>query len=143
MFSLVCGCYDWATSKEEVRVLVVGPESVGKTTLLEQLKRKHIRNYRGPKIDNLQVTLGMNLGKLPSLEGCDATIWDVGGSMKSLWDRYYSEADAVVFMFDVSADEESLLATRKEFRTYTCIHGSICWRRRRLRNGDATCGLSV
>ena len=46
-------------------------------------------------------TIGMNLGKAV-IQGVDAVFWDVGGSMRGIWDQYYSGADCVLFVVDAS-----------------------------------------
>lgn len=40
--------------------------------------------------------VGMNLAKVDAC-GAKCHIWDVGGKMKQLWERYYADADAVIF----------------------------------------------
>jgi ADP-ribosylation factor related protein 1 len=101
MFTLMSGCLQWLTEKEQLNVLIVGLPNSGKTSVLEQQKRRLVRGYRGPSLDNIQTTMGMNLGKLP-INGMIVTCWDVGGSMPSVWDRYYADADGIVFVVDSS-----------------------------------------
>jgi hypothetical protein len=50
----------------------------------------------------IRPTVGQNLAKLPSLCGCRVKVLDLGGQakMRPLWDRYYHEVDAVVFVAD-------------------------------------------
>lgn len=40
--------------------------------------------------------VGMNLAKV-DLCGISCRIWDVGGKMHDLWERYYDDADAVIY----------------------------------------------
>lgn len=51
----------------------------------------------------IRPTIGMNLGKV---ELCQAKchIYDVGGRLVDLWNRYYSDCDAVVFMWKLGKD---------------------------------------
>ena len=43
--------------------------------------------------------------------------WDVGGqtSLRPMWDKYFSEAHAVVFVVDAASDEERLEEARATF----------------------------
>ena len=49
----------------------------------------------------IRPTIGQNLAKIDAC-GCRLNIYDLGGvpKMRPLWDRYYAEADAVVFVVD-------------------------------------------
>lgn len=49
----------------------------------------------------IRPTIGQNLAKIDAC-GCRLNIWDLGGvpKMRPLWDRYYAEVDAVVFVVD-------------------------------------------
>lgn len=38
MFSLLSGCFEFLLHKEELKILIVGLDKAGKTTLLERLK---------------------------------------------------------------------------------------------------------
>lgn len=49
------------------------------------------------------------------IEGCFVIMWDLGGQvrMRSIWDKYYSDAHGVVFVLDaadVGRFEEAKLA---------------------------------
>ncbi len=58
---------------------------------------------------------GMNLAKL-TWQGHPAVLWDLGGQikMRSLWERYYEEADCVVFLVD-AADLDRLGEAKRAF----------------------------
>ena len=49
----------------------------------------------------IRPTIGQNLAKIDAC-GCRLNIWDLGGvpKMRPLWDRYYAEVDAVIFVVD-------------------------------------------
>ena len=102
-FSLATGIWNWAVAKQELNILVVGLAGSGKTVVMEQLKRKFVKGYRGklgtklfvstcfycfkapflgPNLDAVQTTMGMNLARLP-MGSCSVTWWDVGGSVRS------------------------------------------------------------
>ena len=72
---------NWALAKQEVNILVVGLPGSGKTLIMEQQKRRFVKGYRGPSLDAIQTTMGMNLARLP-MGSCSVTWWDVGGSVR-------------------------------------------------------------
>ena len=84
MFSLISGCVQWALSKDELKILIVGLDYSGKTTLLEQVKRAYMPHYRGAALEGLPPTIGMNLARV-AMQRVDVTFWDVGGSV-SWWE---------------------------------------------------------
>jgi len=51
----------------------------------------------------IRPTIGMNLGKV---ELCQAKchVWDLGGRLVDLWERYYADCDAVVFVWKLGKD---------------------------------------
>ena len=84
-FSLASGCIQWMLSKDELKILIVGLDYSGKTTLLEQIKRAYIPQYRGSALEGLPPTIGMNLARVAT-QRVDVTFWDVGGSVSAaLW----------------------------------------------------------
>lgn len=103
-FSLISGFYHWLTTRDVVKILIIGPTRSGKTTLLEQIRRLLIPNRRPLSFESIAPTIGMNHAKIV-MRNVQVTLWDVGGSMQSIWHEYLSEADAVVFVID-AADTE-------------------------------------
>jgi ADP-ribosylation factor related protein 1 len=112
-FSLMAGFWQMLFTRPSLHVLLIGLDHAGKTTFLEKIKSK-FGNSPGLPPDKIPPTVGMNLAKI-SHKGYTVVIWDLGGQqkMRSIWDRYYDEADCVVFIVD-SADmgrfEEAKLA---------------------------------
>lgn len=108
------GTYKVCTAKTEVHVLILGLDASGKTTLLEQMKAIFKRGVKAIPADRIRPTVGLNIGKMP-VKDCTVTFWDLGGQtrVRSIWDKYYSEAHGLVFVLD-SADvgrfEEARLA---------------------------------
>lgn len=102
MFSFAAGVYELLCSRPEARILLAGPTASGKSVLGELLKRA--AQPKGPHANLATIpspTIGMNVVRA-RLGAADVTVLDVGGTMRSLWPRYLSECDAVVFVFDVS-----------------------------------------
>ena len=102
MFSLLSGLWQYLFSKTEVQVLIIGLDNAGKTTVLERLKNIFLKT---PEIsaELIPPTIGMNLGKM-EISGNKAIFWDLGGqqSLRSIWDHYFQEADAVLFVLDAA-----------------------------------------
>ena len=107
MFSLIFGFYNMMFSKPDVHVLIVGLDHAGKSTLLERVKGSYSRD-KGLPPEKITPTIGMNLAKF-KLKGTQYILWDLGGQLKmrAIWERYYSEANAVVFVVD-AADRSRL-----------------------------------
>ena len=103
MFSLLQGFWQYFFSKPNLHVLIIGLDHAGKTTLLEQIKTR-FGNTPGVPPEKIHPTVGMNLAKI-KFKGSQVILWDLGGQvkMRSMWERYYAEANAVIFVVD-SAD---------------------------------------
>lgn len=54
-------------------------------------------------LSKIRPTIGMNLGKV---ELCQAKchVWDLGGRLAELWQRYYADCDAVIFVWKLGKD---------------------------------------
>jgi GTPase SAR1 family protein len=50
----------------------------------------------------IRPTIGMNLGKNLDICGAKCNVWDLGGRLEDLWERYYHDCDAVVFVWKVT-----------------------------------------
>ena len=79
--------------KKDVRILMVGLDAAGKTTILYQLKM-------GETVKTIP-TIGFNVETL-DYKGLNFTVWDVGGQYKIrvLWKHYYQNTDALIFVVD-------------------------------------------
>jgi len=85
-------------SKKEVRILMVGLDAAGKTTILYKL-------MLGEVVTTVP-TIGFNVETV-EYKNINFTVWDVGGqdSIRPLWRHYYQNTDALIFVID-SADRE-------------------------------------
>lgn len=103
---LVC-FYEKLTRKKDCnRILMLGLDSAGKTTMLYRLKTdQHMLSVP---------TLGFNVEKIVS-EGNSFVIWDVGGQKKirSLWTYYYENCQGLIYVVD-SSDRVRLNENRCE-----------------------------
>jgi len=81
--------------KIEMRVVTLGLDGAGKTTILFKLKQ----NEFVPTIP----TIGFNVETL-EFKNVKITLWDVGGQhkLRPLWKHYYLNTQAVIFVLDAS-----------------------------------------
>ena len=83
-----------------MRILMLGLDNAGKTTILKR--------FNGEPIDTISPTLGFNIKTLEH-RGFKLNIWDVGGqkSLRSYWKNYFESTDGVAWVVD-SADARRL-----------------------------------
>jgi small GTP-binding protein len=95
---------------EDVKVLIVGLDAAGKTTLLYKLKLRHERD---PVVTI--PTIGTNIETLTTNRGYIFTGWDVGGRsmIRPLWRQYYHMMNALIFVID-SNDRDRIDLARDE-----------------------------
>lgn len=82
-------------TKKTVRMVMVGLDGAGKTTILYKLKL-------GELVQTVP-TVGFNVETI-RYKNISFTVWDVGGQYKirALWRYYYSGVDAAIFVVDAS-----------------------------------------
>ncbi len=80
-------------AKKHVRILMVGLDGAGKTSILYKLKM-------GESVATLP-TVGFNVESIEH-KNVHFTVWDVGGQdkIRPLWRHYYSTTDAIIFVVD-------------------------------------------
>jgi len=81
----------------EARILVLGLDNAGKTTILRSLSSEDI--------STIMPTQGFNIKSL-SQDGFKLNVWDIGGQreIRPYWRNYYDQTDALIYVVD-SADE--------------------------------------
>jgi len=92
--------------KKESRILMLGLDAAGKTTILYRLKL-------GDKVESIP-TIGFNVEHV-EYKNIDMTMWDVGGQTKlrHLWHHYYEGSNALIYVVD-SADVDRIDEAREE-----------------------------
>ncbi|XP_072021597.1 uncharacterized protein [Amphiura filiformis] len=97
------------------RILIVGLDSAGKTTILYKIKLN--------ETVTTMPTIGFNVETVTPIPGQTFTFWDVGGqlSFNQLWHHYYPVAQGVIFVVD-SVDKERLQEAKSELYNVTKSH---------------------
>mmetsp|Transcript_44096 Transcript_44096/g.61281 ORF Transcript_44096/g.61281 Transcript_44096/m.61281 type:complete len:183 (-) Transcript_44096:176-724(-) len=93
-------------SEKDARILVLGLDNAGKTTILKTLSDEDITQ--------IMPTKGFNIKNLAH-DGFKLTVWDVGGhkTLRPYWANYYQGTDALVFVID-SADQKRIAESGSE-----------------------------
>eukprot|EP00812_Abedinium_dasypus_P010059 NODE_3703_length_753_cov_23.902579.p1 GENE.NODE_3703_length_753_cov_23.902579~~NODE_3703_length_753_cov_23.902579.p1 ORF type:complete len:189 (-),score=49.98 NODE_3703_length_753_cov_23.902579:90-656(-) len=93
-------------TEREARILMLGLDNAGKTTILKTLSEEEIKN--------IQPTQGFNIKSLVH-EGFKLNVWDIGGqkSIRPYWNNYFESTDALVFVID-SSDAHRVAEARLE-----------------------------
>ena len=94
--------------KEDVRILMVGLDNAGKTTILYRLKLE--------EVVSTVPTLGFNVETV-TYKNISFTVWDIGGQDKitNLWRVYFQGTQGLIFVVD-SADKERIEEARLELQ---------------------------
>lgn len=95
--------------KKQVRVLLLGLDSAGKTTILFQMSGKNPHQT--------VPTVGFNVETI-KFENVELVVWDVAGQdkLRPFWRHYYRGTSGVIFVVD-SVDERRLSLAKKELHS--------------------------
>merc|ERR1712241_516387 len=92
----------WARfiGKKEMRILMVGLDAAGKTTILYKLKL-------GEVVTTIP-TIGFNLETV-EYKNLSFTVWDVGGQdkIRPLWRHYYQGTNGLIYVVDSNDRDRS------------------------------------
>jgi len=93
---------------KEVRILILGLDNAGKTTILYRLQNDTEENIQTIP------TIGFNVEVL-QYKNIKFQVWDLGGqtSIRPYWRCYYPNTDAIIFVVD-SCDKERLGVAKQE-----------------------------
>lgn len=95
-------------SDAEARILVLGLDNSGKTTILKKLSDEDITH--------IMPTQGFNIKSLMR-DGFKLNVWDIGGqkTIRPFWRNYFDQVDALIYVID-SADRKRVDETGIELR---------------------------
>lgn len=93
-------------TNEEHKVIIVGLDNAGKTTILYQFLMNEVVHTSPTIGSNVEEVIWKNIHFL---------MWDIGGqeTLRSAWNTYYSNAQFVILVVD-STDRERLSITKEE-----------------------------
>eukprot|EP00700_Malawimonas_jakobiformis_P002584 EC724500.1.p1 GENE.EC724500.1~~EC724500.1.p1 ORF type:complete len:180 (+),score=40.56 EC724500.1:28-567(+) len=93
----------------EVRILMLGLDNAGKTTILRKLANE--------EISHIMPTQGFNVKQIVR-EKFELKVWDIGGqkTIRPYWRNYFERTDALVYVID-SADRRRLAETAAELQS--------------------------
>ena len=85
-------------TEKDARILVLGLDNAGKTTILKKLSNEEVKH--------IQPTQGFNVKSLVQ-EGFKLNVWDIGGqkAIRKYWENYFDATDALIYVID-SADSK-------------------------------------
>ena len=98
--------FDKFFGKKEMRILMLGLDAAGKTTILYKLKL-------GEVVSSVP-TIGFNVETL-EYKKIKFTVWDVGGQdkIRLLWRHYYQNTQGLIFVVD-SSDRDRVELAKEE-----------------------------
>eukprot|EP00929_Paragymnodinium_shiwhaense_P115251 TRINITY_DN839_c0_g4_i1.p1 TRINITY_DN839_c0_g4~~TRINITY_DN839_c0_g4_i1.p1 ORF type:complete len:180 (-),score=72.33 TRINITY_DN839_c0_g4_i1:83-622(-) len=81
--------------EKEARILMLGLDNAGKTTVLKKLSDEDITH--------IMPTQGFNIKSLVH-DGFKLNVWDIGGqkTIRPYWSNYFESSDALVYVIDSS-----------------------------------------
>jgi ADP-ribosylation factor-like protein 3 len=94
--------------EKEARILMLGLDNAGKTTVLKKLSEEDI--------SHIMPTQGFNIKSLVH-EGFKLNVWDIGGqkTIRPYWSNYFESSDALVYVID-SSDRRRLEESGQELK---------------------------
>ncbi|XP_064314186.1 ADP-ribosylation factor-like protein 3 [Phalacrocorax carbo] len=97
--------------EQELRIILLGLDNAGKTTLLKRLASE--------EVSTITPTQGFNVKSVHS-HGFKLNVWDIGGqrSIRSYWRKYLGSTDLLIYVID-SADQKRFEETGQELAELT------------------------
>lgn len=94
--------------KKEAKLLVIGLDNSGKTTILNQLKPENKKNM------DVAPTVGFNVEKF-NRNNLQFTAFDMSGQgrYRNIWEHYFKDCDGVIFVID-SSDKLRMAVAKDE-----------------------------
>merc|ERR1712227_487372 len=93
---------------KEARILMLGLDNAGKTTILKKLSEEDI--------SHIMPTQGFNIKSLVQ-DGFKLNVWDIGGqkSIRPYWSNYFDSTDGLIYVVD-SSDSRRLEESSAELK---------------------------
>lgn len=93
-------------SEKEARILVLGLDNAGKTTILKALSEEDVTH--------IMPTQGFNIKSLVH-DGYKLNVWDIGGqkTIRPYWSNYFENSDCLIYVID-SSDQRRLAESGSE-----------------------------
>ena len=103
--------------KDECRVLVVGLDGAGKTTIVQRLK------YGVSEDKEVIPTIGFNI-ECVEYKKMIFSLWDLGGAKetRSFWRFYYEGSQGIIFVFDSTSDALRVEEAREDLHRLLTEH---------------------
>lgn len=100
-----------SSKRRDMNLLVVGLDNSGKTSIINFLKTSD------SKVNSVTPTVGFSVETFTT-KSLNFTAFDMSGQSRyrNLWEHYYREADAIVFVID-SSDKMRLVVCKEEFES--------------------------
>ncbi|NXM31258.1 ARL3 protein, partial [Oxyruncus cristatus] len=99
------------SQEQELRIVLLGLDNAGKTTLLKRLASE--------EVSTITPTQGFNIKSVHS-HGLKLNVWDIGGqrSIRPYWKKYLGSTDLLIYVID-SADQKRFEETGQELAELT------------------------
>merc|ERR1719386_173803 len=96
------------TDEKEARILMLGLDNAGKTTILKKLSEEDI--------SHIMPTQGFNVKSIMQ-DGFKLNVWDIGGqnSIRPYWSNYFESCDVLGYVVD-SSDRRRLEESAQELK---------------------------
>ncbi|KAH0629934.1 hypothetical protein JD844_012428 [Phrynosoma platyrhinos] len=94
------------SEEQELRIVLLGLDNAGKTTLLKRLASE--------EVNTITPTQGFNIKSVHS-HGFKLNVWDIGGqrAIRAYWKKYLGNTDMLIYVID-SADRKRFEETGQE-----------------------------
>lgn len=101
----------FGVKKKTASILCLGLDNSGKTTIINKLKPEQSQST------DIVPTVGFTVEKL-TMPGLSFTIFDMSGQgrYRNLWEHYYKDAQAIIFVID-SSDKLRVVVAKEELDT--------------------------
>lgn len=98
---LFSNLYQKLFGKDEFRIVIIGLDNAGKTSILTRLHSGYV--------PNTIPTIGFNVETIKFNDKTELVSWDIGGQAKirPLWRHYFENTQGVIFVID-SCDEKRM-----------------------------------